>query len=107
MGMNQDALLIVRAQLCERIDQIAAQVGQIASGRLAAEIDEIRRQARDYGLPVVANLAHGLESALARSEGSITVLPYLELMRDALGCDPMDDQASQTFLAMVNQRFGG
>lgn len=107
MDMNQDALLTIKAQLFDRIDQIAAQVGQIASGRLAMEIDEIRRQARDYGLPAVADLAHGLESALARSEGSITVLPYLDLMRDALGCDPMDVQASQTYLAMVNQRLGG
>jgi hypothetical protein len=107
MGMNQDALLTVRAQLCDRIDRIAEHVGRTPSGRLAQEIDDIRRQARDYGLAAVADLAHGLESALARSEGAITVLPYLELMRDAVGCDPLDAQASQTFLAMVNQRLRG
>lgn len=105
--MTQDRLLAVKAQLCERIDRIADQVGHIQSGRLAQEIDEIRRTARDSGLQPVADLAHGLESALARSEGAITVLPYLDTMREAVSCEAYDDQASISFLAMVNQRLSG
>jgi hypothetical protein len=105
MGINQDNMLAVRAQLCDRIDRIADQVGRIQPGRLVQEIDDIRRTARDFGLQPVADLAHGLESALARSEGAVTVLPYLDVMRDAVALEACDVAASQSFLAMVNQRL--
>jgi hypothetical protein len=107
MGINQDMLLTIKAQLCERIEQIADQVGHIAPGKLAFEIDDIRRIARDYGMAPLAEIAHGLESAMARSEGAITVLPFLDSMRDAIGCDRIDCNAAQTYLAMVNQRLCG
>lgn len=107
MGINQDALLTIKAQLSDRIDRIAEQIGHMPAGRLTHEIDDIRRMARDYGFQAVADLAHALESAMAQSEGSVTVLPYLDSMRDAVGCDALDDSTGASFLAVVNQRLYG
>ena len=107
MGINQDALLLVKAQLCERIDRIAEGLSHFPAAHLVQQIDDIRRTARDYGMTAVADIAHGLESAMAQSEGAITVLPYLEAMRDATGCENADASISVAFLASVNQRLYG
>lgn len=107
MGINQDALLTIKAQLCERIDMIAQDVSHVPAARLVQQIDDIRRTARIYGINAVADLAHSLESAMAQSEGAVTVLPYLEAMRDAAGCDNADASVSTAFLASVNQRLYG
>ncbi len=107
MGINQDAVAMIRTQLCSRIDQIAEGMAHIPAAKLAGEIDDIRRIASNYGLVVVADIAHGLESALSRSDGAITILPFLESMRDAVGCDRLEPLASETFLTMVNLRLHG
>jgi hypothetical protein len=107
MGINQDALMLVKAQLCDRIDQIASDLSRLSAGRLVQQIDDIRRTARDYGLVPVAEIAHSLESAMARSGGAITVMPYLEAMRDATGCESSDQATASAYLASVNQRLHG
>ncbi len=107
MGINQDSMLMVKAQLCDRIDRIADQLGHIPVYRIAREVDDIRRTARDHGMDVVADLAHGLETALATSQGAVTVTPYLESMRDAVACEAVSPDNAQSFLAMVNQRLWG
>ena len=107
MGINQDALLTIRAQLCDRIDRIAQELSHVPAARLVQQVDDIRRTARDYGMAVVADLAHALESAMARSDGAITILPYLDAMRDATGCESADPAIANAYLASVSQRLHG
>jgi hypothetical protein len=107
MGINQDALMMARARLCDTIDGIAADIAHVPAARLVQQVDDIRRTARDYGFDAVAELAHRLESAMARSDGAVTVLPYLEAMRDAAGCERADPAVAATFLAAVGQRLHG
>jgi hypothetical protein len=107
MGAASDALLTVRAKLCDRIDQIAHELPHLSLQKLAFAIDDVRRIARDHGLTPVVELARGLESALSTSHDQIMVLPYLDSMRDAVGCDRLDEATTQTYLAFVNQRQYG
>ena len=107
MGFAADALMQVRAQLCDRIDRIASEMAHLSPSQLACQIDELRRTARDHGMLPLEELARGLESALSGSEGGVMVLPFLESMRDAVGCERIDAAAAQSYLAAVNQRLYG
>jgi hypothetical protein len=107
MGAASDALLSVKTRLCDRIDQIAQELPHLSPHTLAHAVDDVRRIARDHGLIPVAELARGLESALSTSQDQIMVLPYLDSMREAVGCERFDEAATQSYLALVNQRHYG
>ncbi len=107
MGIACDALMQVRAQLCDRIDTLAEQLPHMNGHQFAYQVDEVRRIAREYGLLPVEELARGLESALSGSGCSMMVLPFLETMRDAIACERVDAAAAQSYLAAVNQRLYG
>lgn len=105
MAIANDTLLLIRSRLCDRIDGIAADLPGLSLDQLCANIDEIRRTARDYGLDPLVQLARGLETALADSGRSAMVLPWLDTMRDAVGCERLDPEASAAYLAAINVRM--
>jgi hypothetical protein len=105
MGFNQDSLLIIKAQLCGQIDVLSENLPMAEVGSFAAQVDDIRRTARANGLAALADLAHALETALARSPCSNTVRPYLDAMRDATECESADPATTSAYLAMVSQRL--
>lgn len=107
MGIACDALMQIKAQLCDRIDTLAEQLPHMNAHQLAHQVDEVRQIARAYGLLPVEELARGLESALSSSGCEIMVLPFLETMRDAVGCNSIDAVTAQSYLAAVNQRLYG
>jgi hypothetical protein len=107
MKTDSDALKQVRAGLCDRIDRIAEALPHQSSTRLCENIDIVRRIAVDHGFSPVAQLARGLERTMAAGERGAMVLSYLDMMRDAVGCDMDDGQASEAYLAAVSVRLAG
>jgi hypothetical protein len=107
MGINQDGLLTIKAQLLGRIEAISDNLGQFAPAQLAHEMDAIRRTARDYGFEALADMAYATERAIARSEGLTNLRPLVDSMHEALGCDMAHPHLAETFLAMVNTRLYG
>lgn len=107
MGLGQDARMLVKADLCQRIDRLAYEVAHITPARLAVAVDGIRRTARDHDMRVLADLARGLENAIGASGGATVVLPFLEAMSDAVGCDSADPGIAQSYLASVGLRLHG
>lgn len=107
MGVAADALMQIQAQLCDRIDRLAIELPHMTTSRLAHEVDEVRRIANNYGLTPVVEIARGLESALAGSDGGLMVMSFLETMRDAVGCEQPGPAATQAYLAAINQRLYG
>ncbi|MCJ8156477.1 hypothetical protein [Sphingomonas sp. LaA6.9] len=107
MGIAVDALLQVRSGLCDRIDRIAVELPHLSLDQLCANIDEIRSTALDYGLDPVVQIARGLESALADSGRGTMVLPWLDTLRDAAGCQRCDADAGSAWLAAINVRMTG
>ncbi len=107
MGLGAEARRAVKAGLCDRIDRLARELPHINASRLAFAVDDIRRIARDNDLRPLAELARGLENAIADSGGATVVLPFLEAMGDAVGCDSADPAAAQSYLASVGLRLHG
>jgi hypothetical protein len=107
MGVNQDGLLTLRAQLASQLDQMSEHASQLPLAQLVSEVDSFRRTARDMGFAAAADLAHGLETALARSGGKITIQPFVDTMRDAIGCDSVDPNQMEALLAMASRRLYG
>jgi hypothetical protein len=107
MGIENEALLKVRADLCDRIDALAEQALKLRAGQVATAVDGIRRVARDYGFDAVAEIAHSLESAMARADGAVLARPYLDAMRDLIGCETIAPHAAQAWLASIHQRLYG
>lgn len=107
MGIAKDALMLVQAQLSERIDMLAAELSRLPLSRLAHEVDALRQVAEANGLASVVEIAHRLESELATSRSALIAGSFLEAMRDAVGCEPLDEGASRTYLAAINQRLYG
>jgi hypothetical protein len=105
MGIKQDSLLMVKAQICGQIDVLTEHLPLAQAGSFAAQVDDIRRTAHDNGLSAVADIAHALETALARSAGVNTVRPYLEAMRDATECQSADPSIISAYLASISQRL--
>lgn len=107
MGLGADAKLAVRADLCDRIDQLARELPHINGSRLAFAVDDIRRIARDNDFRPLEELARSLENAIADSGGATVVLSFLEAMGDAVGCECIDPAAAQSYLASVGLRLHG
>ncbi|MFM9978404.1 MAG: hypothetical protein ACKVOP_10235 [Sphingomonadaceae bacterium] len=107
MAPGSEAEAIVRADLCARIDRLAAELPHLKPGGLAFAVDDIRRVARDHGFVPVADLARGLESAIAASGGATIVLPFLEAMSDAAWSAERNAEASRAYLASVGLRLHG
>lgn len=105
-AVKHDAMLMVRTQIINRIDSLAAQRGHISLARTCEEVDQIRHVARTYGLEPVERLASMLESALALDGHGPVVLSYLDLMRDAAGCEAAGPEASAAYLAAASVRAG-
>ncbi len=107
MTLGTDARAIVRIELTDRIDRIAAELPHMTTATLAFAIDDIRRTATSHDLRPLAALARGLENALAESHGTYVVLPYLEAMSDAVACESIDPAIASALLASVGLRIHG
>jgi hypothetical protein len=109
MRDQQDAMMLVRAELCERLAGLQAFSARIGSHDFARSLSAIRTLAASYGLLPVVRLAEALERALAEDlarpgRGCATSL-YLDRLQDAIGCSRTDDQVSEAMIASVSVRL--
>jgi hypothetical protein len=100
---------VVRADLCERLDNLQRFARPLSGQDFAASVASIRTLAAAYGLAPVVRLAEALERSVAeageRAEACPTAL-YLDRLRDAIGCSRSDDGASEAMIASVSVRLG-
>ncbi|HEY5711028.1 MAG TPA: hypothetical protein VIT38_03960 [Allosphingosinicella sp.] len=106
MKMDHDGMMLVRADLCDRLDSLQLAAGKIALRDLVQRIGAIRTLAAAYGLAPVACLAEALERAIAAEPRNCPAGIYFDRLRDAIGCQRLDDAASQAMLASVSIRLG-
>lgn len=104
--MKHDAMLMIRADVVNRIDALAAQRGHIRLSTMCEEVDHIRHIARSYGMEPLERLASMLESALALDGHGPIILSYLDMMRDAAECQDIGPQVSNTYMAAISLRVG-
>jgi len=106
MRADHDGMMLVRAELCDRLDSLQKAAGRVAVRDFAQRVGAIRTMAAAYGLVPVARLAEALERAIAAEPRGCPAGLYFDRLRDALGCERLDEAASEALLASVSIRYG-
>lgn len=104
--MNRNAMVLIRSDLLARIDALASQSSHLKLAQLCEQVDAIRHIARVYGLGPVEQMASALESALAFDGHGAMVLSYLDLIRDAVGCEAVGPHVNAAYLGAMSLRMG-
>ena len=109
MRHGEDAMLLVRAELCDRLETLSHLSRRLSVRDFTARVETIRTLAAAYGLSPVVRLAEALERAVAENEKDLRICPtalYLARLHDAIGCESFDERTSQALLASVSVRLG-
>jgi hypothetical protein len=108
MRHGDDAMMLVRSELCDRLDGLRRLSPRTKPDDFVRSVDSMRSLAAAYGLTPVVRLAEALERAVALSERDLRRCPvalYLARLQDAIGCERMDEGASEALLASVSVRL--
>ncbi|MDB5721445.1 MAG: hypothetical protein JWP15_2063 [Alphaproteobacteria bacterium] len=104
MRPETDSMMLVRADLSERLECLRALDRRGSERDFVARVDSIRMLAAAYGLTPVVRLAEALEQSIGE-DGRGQAWLYLTRLQDAIGCERVDEDASQAMLASVSVRF--
>ena len=107
MRADHDGMMLVRAELCDRLDSLERAAARMSVRDFAQRIGAIRTMAAAYDLTPVVCLADALERALRVEPRGCPAGLYFERLRDAIGCDRLDEAASEALLASVSIRYSG
>ncbi|WP_395611657.1 hypothetical protein [Allosphingosinicella sp.] len=105
MRADQDGMMLVRADLCERLDALQRTMQRLTVRELMQQLGTIRTVALAYGLLPVAAVADALTRAIAAEPRGCPAGLYFDRLRDAIGCERLDPAAEQAMLASVSLRF--
>lgn len=107
MRYEHEAMMVVRSQLCERLDMLKQQGRRHSAQDYTESVIGIRRLAAAYGLEPVVRLAEAFERAMTMPEaaGPCQKSLYVDRLYDAIGCERNDDAASEAMIASVSVRF--
>ena len=106
MGCEQDGLMVVRADLVDRLDRLQQAAARMNVRDFVHGLAQIRTLASAYGLLPVVNLADAFERAIRAQPRGCPAGLYFNCLRDAVGCTTLDDSTSQALLASVQIRLG-
>ncbi len=107
MRADHDGMMLVRAELCDRLDSLQRAAARMNVRDFAKAVGSIRAMAAAYGLVPVVCLADALERAVRVQPRGCPAGLYFERLRDAIGCDRLDEAASEALLASVSIRYSG
>ncbi|MGN6269060.1 MAG: hypothetical protein ACTHM0_04105 [Sphingomonas sp.] len=94
-----------RADLAQRIAALDLSAGHRRAADLAEDLDAIRRIAQAAGMQPAVSVAHVLDAALARGERGPLIHGWLEVLRDAIGCDRADQPTCDAYVAACSVRL--
>ena len=105
MGLEADGMMLVRAELCERLLSLQTTARRLSARDFAESVEGIRRLAAAYGLTPVVRVADALERAVAEDRGGCPRALYLARLQDAIGCERLEESAAEAMLASVSIRL--
>ena len=105
MRTQLDGMMVVRADLCDRLDALQKAAAKLTIREFMSQIGAIRTLALAYGLFPVAAVADALSRAIAAEPRGCPAGLYFDRLRDAIGCERLDEAAEQAMLASVSLRF--
>ena len=107
MHMESDGMMLVRAELCERLASLQTAGRRLSPTDFGESVAAIKRLAAAYGLTPVVRVADALERAVAEDRVGCPRALYLGRLQDAIGCQRMEESASEAILASVSVRLCG
>jgi hypothetical protein len=105
MRAEVDGMLVVRAELCDRLDSLQQAAARMNVRELAQRLGAIRTMAAAYGLIPVVCLCDALDRAVRAQPRGCPAGLYFDRLRDAIGCERLDEAASEALLASVSIRL--
>ena len=106
MRGEQEAMMVVRAELCDRLRSLQSYTARRHGADFRESVAAIRRLAAAYGLTPVVCLAEALERAAREpAEGGCPTALYLDRLQDAIGCQRLDEEAGAAMIASVSVRL--
>jgi hypothetical protein len=106
MRWDNDGMMLVRADLCDRLDCLQHRAERLTVRDMLQGIGAIRTMAAAYGLIPVVALADALERSVRAQPRGCPAGVYFDRLRDAIGCGRLDEAASEALLASVSVRLG-
>jgi len=106
MRADHDGMMLVRAELCDRLDSLQRAAARMNVRDFAKDVGSLRAMAAAYGLVPVVCLADALERAVRVQPRGCPAGLYFDRLRDAIGCERLDEAASEALLASVSIRLG-
>ena len=95
-----------RPELAAAVETIARHASLWSAGRIAGELDEVRRRAAAGGLAHAVSVIHALDGALARGERGALVQGWLAILSDAVAA-PATPTARHALTAACAVRLAG
>ena len=105
MRAELDGMLVVRAELCDRLDSLQRAAATMNVRDLSQRLGAIRTMAAAYGLLPVVCLCDALDRAVRAQPRGCPAGLYFDRLRDAIGCERLDEAASEALLASVSIRY--
>ena len=105
MRCDHDGLLVVRADLSDRLDRLQRAAERMSIRDLGRDLDTMAMLAAAYGLKPVAALAEAFARAIRAQPRGCPASLYFERLRDAIGCQRVDAQVQEALLASVSIRL--
>ena len=106
MRWEDDGMMVVRADLCDRLDRLQRAAERMTVRDMVQGIGALRTLAAAYGLAPVVTLADALERSIRSEPRGCPAGLYFDRLRDAIGCRRVDPAASEAMLASVSVRLG-
>jgi hypothetical protein len=106
MRWDHDGMLLVRSDLCDRLDGMQRAAARMNVRELLHGIGVIRTMAAAYGLAPVVSLADAFERAVRAQPRACPAGLYFERLSDAIGCGRLDEAAGEALIASVSIRLG-
>jgi hypothetical protein len=107
MRAEHEAMNVVRAELCDRLQSLQDYSARHSARDFSESVVGIRRLAAAYGLTPVVRLTEALERAMGEGQGgrACATSLYLDRLQDAIGCQRLDDAASEAMIASISVRL--
>jgi hypothetical protein len=102
---GHDGLMMVRAELCERLASLQTAAKRLSGRDFDESVGAIKRLAAAYGLTPAVRVAEALERSVAEDRGACPSDLYLGRLQDAIGCERVEESATEAMLASVSVRL--
>ena len=106
MRADHDAMGVVRAELCDRLEALQRLSLRHPGRDISESVLGIKRLAAAYGLIPVVRLSEAMERAVKQQDNGCSPALYLDRLYDAIGCRQLDERASEAMIASVSVRLG-